>query len=99
MCAVCRQPGARPTYTAVFAAGCVAGAAQLTIAVPVDLVKVRLQAQQGEAGAGLTLYNHTNCVPAPQAGTGVRMTVCVLCTARRGCAAATRGSWPRPGGT
>ena len=67
MCAVCRQPGARPTYTAVFAAGCVAGAAQLTIAVPVDLVKVRLQAQQGEAGAGtgLTLYSNTNCVPAP----------------------------------
>ena len=52
---MCRQPGARPTYTAVFAAGCVAGAAQLTIAVPVDLVKVRLQAQQGEAGAGAAI--------------------------------------------
>ena len=64
MCAVCRPPGTRPTYTAVFAAGCVAGAAQLSIAVPVDLVKVRLQAQQGEAGAGLTLYNHTNSVIA-----------------------------------
>ena len=61
MCAVCRQPGARPTYLAVFAAGCVAGAAQLTIAVPVDLVKVRLQAQQGEAGAD----NNTNPVTAP----------------------------------
>ena len=63
MCAVCRQPGARPTYTAVFGAGCVAGAAQLTIAVPVDLVKVRLQAQQGEAGR--TLYNNTNSATAP----------------------------------
>ena len=69
MCAVCRQPGARPTYLAVFAAGCVAGAAQLTIAVPVDLVKVRLQAQQGEAGAGPTLYNTiipTVCPPRRQ---------------------------------
>jgi len=47
VCAACRPPGTRPTYTAVFAAGCVAGAAQLSIAVPVDLVKVRLQAQQG----------------------------------------------------
>ena len=64
---MCREPGARPTYLAVFAAGCVAGAAQLTIAVPVDLVKVRLQAQQGEAGAGagMTLYNNTNSVIAP----------------------------------
>jgi len=31
----------------VFTAGCVAGAAQLSLAVPVDLVKVRLQADQG----------------------------------------------------
>ena len=64
---MCRQPGARPTYLAVFAAGCVAGAAQLTIAVPVDLVKVRLQAQQGEAGAGagLTLYNNTPSLCPP----------------------------------
>jgi len=36
-----------PTYSQVFTAGCVAGGAQLVLAVPVDLVKVRLQAQQG----------------------------------------------------
>ena len=64
MCAVCRPPGTRPTYTAVFAAGCVAGAAQLTIAVPVDLVKVRLQAQQGETGLTLPLYYNTISVTA-----------------------------------
>ena len=36
----------------VFTAGCVAGAAQLSLAVPVDLVKVRLQADQGEMMSG-----------------------------------------------
>ena len=36
----------------VFTAGCVAGAAQLSLAVPVDLVKVRLQADQGERMSG-----------------------------------------------
>ena len=35
---------ARPGLLTVFTAGCVAGAAQLSLAVPVDLVKVRLQA-------------------------------------------------------
>ena len=39
---------ARPGLLPVFTAGCVAGAAQLSLAVPVDLVKVRLQADQGE---------------------------------------------------
>jgi len=34
-------------YLDVFAAGCIAGFAQLSLAVPVDLVKVRLQAHQG----------------------------------------------------
>ena len=41
---------ARPGLLTVFTAGCVAGAAQLSLAVPVDLVKVRLQADQGERG-------------------------------------------------
>ena len=41
---------ARPGLLTVFTAGCVAGAAQLSLAVPVDLVKVRLQADQGEWG-------------------------------------------------
>lgn len=36
-----------PGPQAVFSAGCLAGAAQLVLATPVDLVKVRLQAQQG----------------------------------------------------
>ena len=36
-----------PTYSHLFSAGCVAGAAQLVLAVPVDLVKIRLQAEQG----------------------------------------------------
>ena len=43
---------ARPGLLTVFTAGCVAGAAQLSLAVPVDLVKVRLQADQGEQGHG-----------------------------------------------
>ena len=36
-----------PSYSHLFSAGCVAGAAQLVLAVPVDLVKIRLQAEQG----------------------------------------------------
>ena len=65
MCAVCRPPGTRPTYTAVFAAGCVAGAAQLSIAVPVDLVKVRLQAQQGETGLTHDIVQYYNICDRP----------------------------------
>ena len=37
-----------PSYLHLFSAGCVAGAAQLVLAVPVDLVKIRLQAEQGD---------------------------------------------------
>ena len=36
-----------PTYLHLFSSGCVAGAAQLVLAVPVDLIKIRLQAEQG----------------------------------------------------
>ena len=36
-----------PSYFHLFSAGCLAGAAQLVLAVPVDLIKVRLQAEQG----------------------------------------------------
>ena len=36
-----------PNYSHLFSAGCVAGAAQLVLAVPVDLIKIRLQAEQG----------------------------------------------------
>ena len=37
-----------PSYTAVFLAGGLAGAVQAIPACPIDLVKVRLQAQTGE---------------------------------------------------
>ena len=37
-----------PSYTAVFLAGGFAGAVQAIPACPIDLVKVRLQAQTGE---------------------------------------------------
>lgn len=43
------SPSSGPTYTNILVAGAVSGAAQLTLAVPVDLVKVRLQAMKGEA--------------------------------------------------
>ena len=36
-----------PSYSNLFSAGCVAGAAQLVLAVPVDLIKIILQAEQG----------------------------------------------------
>ena len=39
--------GSSPDTRSVLTAGCVAGAAQLTLAVPVDLIKVRLQSHQG----------------------------------------------------
>jgi len=41
------SPSSPPSYLHLFSAGCVAGAAQLVLAVPVDLVKIRLQAEQG----------------------------------------------------
>ena len=46
---VLSSPSTGPTYTDILLAGAVSGAAQLTLAVPVDLVKVRLQAMKGEA--------------------------------------------------
>ena len=42
------SPSSPPSYLHLFSAGCVAGAAQLVLAVPVDLVKIRLQAEQGD---------------------------------------------------
>jgi solute carrier family 25 protein 45/47 len=36
-----------PSLTAVFAAGCMGGLGQVGIACPVDLVKIKLQAQTG----------------------------------------------------
>ena len=42
------SPSSPPTYLHLFSAGCVAGGAQLVLAVPVDLVKIRLQAEQGD---------------------------------------------------
>ena len=42
-----------PSYTAVFLAGGFAGAVQAIPACPIDLVKVRLQAQTGELDGGL----------------------------------------------
>ena len=42
-----RGEAGRPSYSAILVAGAVSGAAQLSLAVPVDLVKVRLQASRG----------------------------------------------------
>ena len=42
------SPSSPPSYLHLFSAGCVAGGAQLVLAVPVDLVKIRLQAEQGD---------------------------------------------------
>ena len=44
----------RPSYPAILVAGAVSGAAQLSLAVPVDLVKVRLQASKGDTGSLLS---------------------------------------------
>ena len=43
----------RPSYSAILVAGAVSGAAQLSLAVPVDLVKVRLQASKGDTASHL----------------------------------------------
>ena len=48
------SPSSPPSYLHLFSAGCVAGAAQLVLAVPVDLVKIRLQAEQGDDYDGVT---------------------------------------------
>ena len=37
-----------PSYTEILLAGGISGAAQLTIACPVDLIKVRLQSAKGD---------------------------------------------------
>ena len=43
-------PGdAAPSVGAVFASGCVAGVAQLAVACPVDIVKIKMQLQTGRA--------------------------------------------------
>ena len=44
----------KPTNWDIFIGGCVGGAAQLTIACPVDLVKIKLQTQTGSGGAMTT---------------------------------------------
>ena len=44
----------RPSYGAILVAGAVSGAAQLSLAVPVDLVKVRLQSSKGDQGSHLS---------------------------------------------
>ena len=41
------QTGAKPTHFDVYLAGIVAGAAQMVLACPVDVVKVKLQTQTG----------------------------------------------------
>ena len=38
----------RPSYGDVFWAGCAGGVVQLVVAVPVDLVKIKMQTQTGE---------------------------------------------------
>lgn len=41
------QDLSEPSLTAVFLAGCLGGAAQLGVACPVDLAKIKLQVQTG----------------------------------------------------
>ena len=41
----------KPTNWEIFWAGCAGGAAQLVVACPVDLVKIRLQIQTGKTSA------------------------------------------------
>ena len=47
--AVISSPDSPPTYSHILMAGAMSGAAQLSLAVPVDLIKVRLQAMKGDA--------------------------------------------------
>ena len=55
-----RGEGGRPSYSAIGLAGAVSGAAQLSLAVPVDLVKVRLQASRGDTARILARYLFTH---------------------------------------
>ena len=48
------------SYGSILVAGALSGAAQLSLAVPVDLVKVRLQASRGDHGRILTRYLSTH---------------------------------------
>ena len=48
----------KPSKLDIFLAGCVAGAAQLIVACPVDLVKIKLQTQNGHGGAMLSSETH-----------------------------------------
>ena len=45
----------RPSYSAILLAGAVSGAAQLSLAVPVDLIKVRLQSSKGDHSEAVSL--------------------------------------------
>jgi solute carrier family 25 (mitochondrial carnitine/acylcarnitine transporter), member 20/29 len=47
-----------PSLTTVFLAGCLGGAAQLGVACPVDLAKIKLQIQTGNE----TLWNFCCCI-------------------------------------
>ena len=49
--AVISSPDSPPTYSDILMAGAMSGAAQLSLAVPVDLIKVRLQAMKGDVRA------------------------------------------------
>ncbi|KAK2707674.1 solute carrier family 25 member 45-like [Artemia franciscana] len=48
----------KPSYTSVYLAGCIGGAAQLTVACPVDLIKIRLQSQTGLGSNSKIWKNH-----------------------------------------
>ena len=43
-----RGQGAQPNYLEIYLAGCAGGVAQLVVACPVDLVKIKLQTQTGQ---------------------------------------------------
>ena len=42
-----RANAEKPTYLEIYLAGCAGGLAQLVIACPIDLVKIKLQTQTG----------------------------------------------------
>ena len=52
------NPVVKPSKLDIFLAGCAGGAAQLTVACPIDLVKIKLQTQTGHGGSMLSPETH-----------------------------------------
>jgi hypothetical protein len=49
----------KPTYLDIYLAGCAGGVAQLVIACPIDLAKIKLQTQTGRMGTGFVNVQNT----------------------------------------